>query len=31
VEVLEALSKGQISVDDAEVMLDNLGYWSKSP
>jgi hypothetical protein len=31
VEVLEALSKGRISVDDAESILDNLGYWNKSP
>lgn len=30
VEVLEALSKGQISVDDAEGILNNLGYWNKS-
>ena len=28
-EVLEALSEGQISVDDAEGILDELGYWNK--
>ena len=31
VEVLQALSQGQISVDDAEGILDNLGYWNNSP
>ena len=30
VEVLGALSKGQISVDDAEKILDSLGYWNKT-